>query len=65
MAASDVAAFWAVALLLIIVPGADWALVLGSSLGGRTAVPAVGGLVLGYAAVTVVVAAGVGSPGPR
>jgi threonine/homoserine/homoserine lactone efflux protein len=61
MAASDVAAFWAVALLLIIVPGADWAFVLSSSLGGRTAAPAVGGLVLGYAAVTVVVAAGVGA----
>jgi len=61
MAASSILAFWAVALLLIIVPGADWAFVLGSSLGGRTAVPAVGGLVLGYAAVTVIVAAGVGA----
>jgi threonine/homoserine/homoserine lactone efflux protein len=61
MAASSVVAFWAVALLLIMVPGADWAFVLGSSLGGRTAVPAVGGLVLGYAAVTVIVAAGVGT----
>jgi threonine/homoserine/homoserine lactone efflux protein len=61
VAASAVAAFWAVALLLIIVPGADWAFTLGSSIGGRTAVPAVGGLVLGYAALTVVVAAGVGA----
>jgi threonine/homoserine/homoserine lactone efflux protein len=61
VAASAVAAFWAVALLLIIVPGADWAFILSSSLGGRTAVPAVGGLVLGYAALTVVVAAGVGA----
>jgi threonine/homoserine/homoserine lactone efflux protein len=61
MAASSVLAFWAVALLLIIVPGADWAFVLGSSPGARTAVPAVGGLVLGYAAVTVIVAAGVGA----
>ena len=61
MAASSVIAFWAVASLLIMVPGADWAFVLGSGLGGRTVVPAVGGLVLGYAGVTVVVAAGVGT----
>ena len=61
MAASSVLAFWAVALLLIVVPGPDWAFVLGSGLRGRSAVPAVGGLVLGYGAVTVVVAAGVGA----
>jgi threonine/homoserine/homoserine lactone efflux protein len=61
MAASSVLAFWAVAVLLIAVPGPDWAFVLGSGLRGRTAVPAVGGLVLGYGAVTVVVAAGVGA----
>jgi threonine/homoserine/homoserine lactone efflux protein len=61
MAASSVLAFWAVAVLLIVVPGPDWAFVLGPGLRGRTAVPAVGGLVLGYGAVTVVVAAGVGA----
>jgi threonine/homoserine/homoserine lactone efflux protein len=61
MAASSVFAFWAVASLLIMVPGADWAFVLGSGLRGRTVVPAVSGLVLGYAGVTVVVAAGVGT----
>jgi threonine/homoserine/homoserine lactone efflux protein len=61
MAVSSVAAFWAVALLLIVVPGPDWAFVLGSGLRGRTVLPAVGGLVLGYAMVTVVVAAGVGA----
>jgi threonine/homoserine/homoserine lactone efflux protein len=61
MAVSSVVAFAAVAALLIMVPGADWAFVLGSGLGGRTVVPAVGGLVLGYAGVTVVVAAGVGT----
>ncbi len=60
MAAGSVAAFWGVAFLLIIVPGPDWAFVLSSGLGGRT-VPAVGGLVLGYAAITVIVAAGVGA----
>ena len=61
MAASSVVAFWAVALLLIIVPGADWAFVLSAGLGGRTVLPAVSGIVLGYAGVTVVVAAGVGA----
>jgi threonine/homoserine/homoserine lactone efflux protein len=61
VAAGSVAAFWAVALLLIVVPGPDWAFVLGSGLRGRTALPAVAGLVLGYALVTVVVAAGAGA----
>jgi threonine/homoserine/homoserine lactone efflux protein len=61
MAAGSVVAFWAVALLLIVVPGADWAFVLGASLRGRSVLPAVGGLVLGYAGITVVVAAGVGA----
>jgi threonine/homoserine/homoserine lactone efflux protein len=61
MAASSVVAFWAVASLLIIVPGADWAFVLSSGLRGGTVVPAVSGIVLGYAGVTVVVAAGVGT----
>jgi threonine/homoserine/homoserine lactone efflux protein len=60
MAASSIAAFWAIALLLIIVPGADWAFVIGVVIGGRSVRPAVGGLAIGYAAMTVVVAAGVG-----
>jgi threonine/homoserine/homoserine lactone efflux protein len=61
MAISSIAAFWAVAALLIAVPGADWAYVIGTVLGGRPVVLAVGGLVIGYAAVTAVVAAGVGA----
>jgi len=61
MAASSVLAFWAVALLLIVVPGADWAFTISAGLRGRSVVPAVGGLVAGYAAVTAVVAAGVGA----
>jgi len=61
MAASSVVAFWVVASLLIIVPGADWAFVLGAGLRGGTVIPAVSGIVLGYAGVTVVVAAGVGT----
>jgi len=61
MAAGSVIAFWAVALLLIIVPGADWAFTISSGLRGHSALAAVSGLVLGYAGITVVVAAGVGA----
>ena len=61
MAAGSVAAFWAVATLLIIVPGPDWAFTISSGLRGHSAVPAVSGLVAGYAAITIVVAAGVGA----
>lgn len=61
MPVASIAAFWGVALLLIVVPGADWAFTIATGLGGRPVVPAVGGLVLGYAGMTVVVAAGVGA----
>jgi threonine/homoserine/homoserine lactone efflux protein len=61
MPAGSVVAFWAVALLLIMVPGADWAFVLGASLRGRSVLPAVGGLVLGYTGIAIIVAAGVGA----
>jgi threonine/homoserine/homoserine lactone efflux protein len=61
MPAGSIAAFWGIALLLIVVPGADWAFAISTGLRGRPVVAAVGGLVLGYAAVTVVVAAGAGA----
>lgn len=61
MPAGSLVAFWGVALLLIIVPGADWAFTIGTGIRGRSVVPAVGGLVLGYTGLTVVVAAGVGA----
>ena len=61
MAASSIAAFWVVASLLIMVPGADWAFTIGAGLRGHSVVSAVGGIVLGYAAMTIVVAAGVGA----
>ena len=56
-----VLAFWGVAVLLIVVPGLDWAFTLASGLGDRVVFPAVGGLMLGYAILTAVVAAGVGA----
>jgi threonine/homoserine/homoserine lactone efflux protein len=61
MSASSVAAFWAVAALLVVVPGPDWAFVLSSGVRSPTVLPAVGGIVCGYAGVTIVVAAGVGT----
>jgi threonine/homoserine/homoserine lactone efflux protein len=61
MALSSIAAFWAVAALLIAVPGADWAYVIGTVLSGRPVLLAVSGLVIGYAGITIVVAAGVGA----
>jgi threonine/homoserine/homoserine lactone efflux protein len=61
MTLSAVLAFWAVCLVLIIVPGADWAFIISAGLRGRSVVPAVGGLVLGYTVLTAVVAAGVGT----
>lgn len=62
MPTSSILAFWAVAGLLIVVPGADWAFTIASGLGGRRSVlPAVSGLVIGYALLTVIVVAGVGA----
>jgi threonine/homoserine/homoserine lactone efflux protein len=61
MAASSIAAFWAIAFLLVIVPGPDWAFTISAGLRGRSVLSAVGGIVLGYAAMTAVVAAGIGA----
>jgi threonine/homoserine/homoserine lactone efflux protein len=61
MAASSIAAFWAGSSLLIMVPGPDWAFTIGAGLRSHSVVPAVGGIVLGYLAMTIVVAAGVGA----
>lgn len=61
MSVSSIAAFWAVAVLLIVVPGPDWAYIIGAVLGGCSVVLAVGGIALGYAAMTSVVAVGVGA----
>ncbi|HWG28347.1 LysE family translocator [Actinospica sp.] len=52
-------AFWAVSLLLVLVPGADWAYVIASGLRDRSVLPAVGGLLAGYVVLTAAVASGV------
>ncbi|EFE68841.1 LysE family translocator [Streptomyces viridosporus] len=50
--------FLALDLMLVCVPGADWAYTISAGLRGRSVVPAVGGLVAGYALHTVLAAAG-------
>ncbi len=60
MAVSAVLAFWGISLLLIVVPGPDWAFTLSTSLRGQSAFSAVGGLMVGYLVMTFVVAVGVG-----
>jgi threonine/homoserine/homoserine lactone efflux protein len=59
MAIGAVTGFWALSLLLVLVPGADWAYAISSGLRDRSVLPAVGGLLAGYVALTIVVAAGV------
>ncbi|MDJ1134707.1 LysE family translocator [Streptomyces iconiensis] len=59
MATSSIAAFLAVSVLLVLVPGADWAYAITSGLRDRSVLPAIGGLMLGYVGLTLVVVAGV------
>ncbi|MGI5493920.1 LysE family translocator [Microtetraspora malaysiensis] len=61
MVIGSVLAFWAVAILLIVVPGADWAFLISTVVRGRPVAAAVGGIALGYTAMTAVVAAGIGA----
>lgn len=59
MPISSVAAFWTVSFLLVIVPGADWSYAISAGLRHRTVVPAISGLLVGYLALTIAVAAGI------
>jgi threonine/homoserine/homoserine lactone efflux protein len=52
-------AFWAVSMLFVLTPGADWAYAISSGLRHRRIGPAVGGLLAGHLLATLVVAAGV------
>ncbi|MDU9401306.1 LysE family translocator [Pseudomonas sp. zfem004] len=61
MAMSVLAAFWAVSLLFVITPGADWAYAISAGMRGRWVMPAVAGMLSGHFLVTLIVAAGVGS----
>lgn len=54
-------AFWGLTVVLIVIPGPDWAFTVASAVRDRVVFPAVAGLMLGYAVITVVVAVGVGA----
>lgn len=54
-------AFWAVSVLFIITPGADWAYAISAGLRGRAIVPAIAGLLSGHLLATIVVAIGTGA----
>ena len=58
MGIGTVAAFLAVDLLLVFTPGADWAYAIAAGLRGRSVLPAVAGLVAGYAGYTLLAMAG-------
>jgi threonine/homoserine/homoserine lactone efflux protein len=59
--ASLLTAFWIVSISLVMVPGADWAYVISAGLRGSAVAPAVGGMLAGYLAITLIVAAGIGT----
>ncbi|MEW2527486.1 MULTISPECIES: LysE family translocator [unclassified Streptomyces] len=58
METGTLAAFLAVDLLLVCTPGADWAYAISAGLRERSVVPAVAGLVAGYAGYTLLAVAG-------
>jgi threonine/homoserine/homoserine lactone efflux protein len=58
MDTTTVAAFLAVDLLLVVTPGADWAYAISAGLRDRSVVPAVAGLIAGYAGYTLLAVAG-------
>ncbi|MER6347365.1 LysE family translocator [Streptomyces sp. NPDC001595] len=58
MDTTTVAAFLAVDLLLVFTPGADWAYAISAGLRDRSVVPAVAGLITGYAGYTLLAVAG-------
>lgn len=59
MQLSAVLAFATVAFTLIAIPGPDWAFMLAAGARDHIVIPAVGGLLVGYAIITAVVVAGV------
>ncbi|MFJ4989646.1 LysE family translocator [Streptomyces sp. NPDC088732] len=58
MDTTTLVAFLAVDLLLVLTPGADWAFAISAGLHERAILPAVGGLIAGYAGYTLLAVAG-------
>lgn len=54
----QVVTFTTISLLLVLVPGADWAYAIAAGLRDRSPAPAISGLLIGYLLITAVVAAG-------
>ena len=61
MTATALLAFWAVAILLILTPGADWAYAIAAGIRGRGILTSVTGLILGHLTMVTVVAIGAGA----
>ncbi|WP_370417278.1 LysE family translocator (plasmid) [Pantoea vagans] len=61
MPVSMFAAFWAVSVLFIITPGADWAYTISAGIQGKRVIPAVAGLLSGHLIATIIVSAGAGT----
>lgn len=61
MNVAQLAAFWAVSMMFVITPGADWAYAISAGMRERAILPAVAGLLLGHLVATLIVAAGVGA----
>jgi threonine/homoserine/homoserine lactone efflux protein len=53
-----VGAFWAVSVLFVLTPGADWAYAIAAGLRNASVLPAVGGMLAGHLTATACVAAG-------
>jgi threonine/homoserine/homoserine lactone efflux protein len=60
MSSTTLLAFWAFSLLFVFTPGADWAYAIAAGIRGKGVMAAVGGLLAGYVALTLIVAAGFG-----
>ncbi|GEL96336.1 LysE family translocator [Cellulomonas composti] len=68
MDGADVLSFWAISIVFVLAPGADWAYAISAGIRGGVIVPAVSGMLSGHLAATLLVAAGVwalvaGAPG--
>lgn len=60
MSVATLFAFWVFSMLFVVTPGADWAYAIAAGIRGKGVFPAVLGLLAGYVALTMIVAAGVG-----
>lgn len=54
-------AFWAVSILFVITPGADWAYAISAGIRGRHIIPAVAGMLFGHLIAIFIVAMGIGA----